>query len=342
MLGVMSLTREAMLYTGVGDGRVECGVCSRRCVISPGKLGFCRTRENRDGKLYTLIYGLVSSVSADPIEKKPLYHFMPGSLSYSLGTVGCNFRCLHCQNYTVSQMRHDEVRTFELSPEDAVSRALETGCRSMAFTYNEPTIWFEYTYDTARLAHDSGLANVYVTNGYITEEALKTIAPYLDALSFDIKAFSDDFYKNICHARLAPVLDTALLGKELGMHIEVVNLIIPTLNDSTDEIREFVEWIKDNLGADTPLHFTRFYPYYKLNDLPQTPFNTLEEAYRIAKDAGMEYVYIGNVPDTEQNNTYCPSCGRELIKRYGFHVVENRITPDGKCPECGTRIKVKE
>jgi len=212
----------------------------------------------------------------------------------------------------------------------------------MAFTYNEPTIWFEYTYDTARLAHDSGLANVYVTNGYITEEALKTIAPYLDALSFDIKAFSDDFYKNICHARLAPVLDTALLGKELGMHIEVVNLIIPTLNDSTDEIREFVEWIKDNLGADTPLHFTRFYPYYKLNNLPQTPFNTLEEAYRIAKDAGMEYVYIGNVPDTEQNNTYCPSCGRELIKRYGFHVVENRITPDGKCPECGTRIKVKE
>jgi pyruvate formate lyase activating enzyme len=329
-----------MLYTTLENNRVKCHVCSHECVIGEGKHGFCLTRENREGKLYTLNYNVVSSAVVDPIEKKPLYHFMPGSLSYSLGTVGCNFRCMHCQNYTISQMRLDEVHTIEISPEDAVNHAVFEGCRSIAFTYNEPTIWFEYTYDVARLAHDAGIATVYVTNGYITEEALRTIAPYLDAFRVDIKSFSEEFYKKICSARLEPVLNSAKLARELGMHVEVINLIIPTLNDSPEELRKLVKWTHDNLGEHTPLHFTRFYPYYKLDMLPTTPLNILETAYSIAKDEGMKYVYIGNVPDTEHENTYCPSCGELLIKRYGFEVIHIGITPEKTCSKCGEPIEI--
>jgi pyruvate formate lyase activating enzyme len=334
------MIKEAMLYEKLDDDKVQCKLCAHRCRISPGKRGFCAVRENREGTLYTLNYNVVSSEALDPIEKKPLYHFYPGSVVYSLGTVGCNFRCKHCQNWTISQISIDEADAIEITPEMAVRRAVASGARSVAWTYNEPTIWFEYTYDCARLAKEAGLATVYVTNGYITQGALETIAPYLDAFRVDIKAFTEDFYRDIASAKLAPVLESAKLAKELGMHVEVVNLVIPTLNDSESEIREMSKWIFENLGADTPIHFTRFHPYYKLQDIRSTPLETLEMAYSVAREEGMRYVYIGNVPGNGHEHTFCPECGELLIKRGMFGLDTYKLTGKGTCPRCGTPISV--
>jgi len=329
-----------MFYEKLDDNKVRCSLCSRRCTIAPGKRGFCRVRENRDGTLYTLNYSTVSSEAVDPIEKKPLFHFYPGSLSYSLGTIGCNFRCKHCQNWTISQIGVDEAHAIEITPEKAIARALESGSRSIAWTYNEPTIWYEYTYDCAKLAKEAGLATVYVTNGYITPEALRGISPYLDAFRVDIKAFSDGFYKEVCSARLAPVLESAVLAKELGMHVEVINLVIPTLNDSPDEIRELSKWVHDNLGPDTPLHFTRFQPHYRMQDLPPTPVATLETAHEIATGEGMRFVYLGNVFGHEYENTFCPNCGELLVKRGLFEVGMYGITEENACPRCSEVIPI--
>ncbi|WP_407282519.1 AmmeMemoRadiSam system radical SAM enzyme [Methanolobus sp. WCC1] len=334
------MIKEAMLYEKLDDGKVRCNLCAHRCRISPGKRGFCAVRENRDGTLYTLNYNVVSSEALDPIEKKPLYHFYPGSLVYSLGTIGCNFRCKHCQNWTISQISIDEANAIEISPEKAVQRAVSSGARSIAWTYNEPTIWFEYTYDCARLAKEKGLGTVYVTNGYITREALETIAPYLDAFRVDIKAFTEEFYRNITSAKLAPVLKSAKLAKELGMHVEVINLVIPTLNDSENEIREMSKWINENLGADTPVHFTRFHPYYKLQDIRSTPVETLEKAYFIAREEGIKYVYIGNVPGNGHEHTFCPECGELLIKRGMFGLESYELTDKGACPRCGASVNI--
>ncbi len=331
------MIKEAVLYDPLVENRVKCNVCSHRCTIPEGKVGVCRTRKNTAGKLYTLIYNTVSSEASDPIEKKPLYHFLPGTLSYSLGTVGCNFRCLHCQNWNISQVTIDEAYTMEITPDEAVQRAIATGCKSIAWTYNEPAIWHEYTYDSAVLARKAGLKTVYVTNGYITPEALRRIAPYLDAFRVDIKSFSDDFYRKVCGARLEPVLESTKLAKELGMHIETITLLIPTMNDSPDEITQLVRWVHDNLGVDTPMHFTRFHPMYKMRDLMATPLDTLEMAYDIAKKEGMRFVYLGNVAGHEYENTYCPECRTLLIDRAGFSVSSVRIK-DGKCPECGEEI----
>ncbi|MDW7731951.1 MAG: AmmeMemoRadiSam system radical SAM enzyme [Methanolobus sp.] len=334
------MIKEVMLYDKLDDGKVQCRICSHRCRISPGKRGFCRVRENREGTLYALNYNVVSSEALDPVEKKPLFHFYPGSPVYSLGSIGCNFRCKHCQNWTISQVEIDTSNAFELSPEMAVARALELGARSIAWTYNEPGIWFEYTYDCAKLAKEAGLATIYVTNGYITPEALRMIAPYLDAYRVDIKAFNDEFYRKIASAKLKPVLESTALAKELGMHIEVVNLIIPTLNDDPGEIREMVKWIHEKLGPDTPIHFTRFHPYYQLTDVPSTPLETLEKAYDIAREEGMHYVYLGNVMGTEKENTFCPSCDELLIKRGAFDTLACMISEDKKCPGCGETINV--
>lgn len=334
------MIKEAMLYEKLDDGKVRCKLCAHRCRISPGKRGFCAVRENRDGTLYTLNYNVVSSEALDPIEKKPLYHFYPGSLVYSLGTIGCNFRCKHCQNWTISQISIDEANAIEISPEKAVQRAVSSGARSIAWTYNEPTIWFEYTYDCARLAKEEGLGTVYVTNGYITREALETIAPYLDAFRVDIKAFTEEFYRDITSAKLAPVLESAKLAKELGMHVEVINLVIPTLNDSENEIREMSKWIYENLGADTPVHFTRFHPYYKLQNIRSTPVETLEMAYSIAKEEGIKYVYIGNVPGNGHEDTFCPECGELLIKRGMFGLESYKLTDKRACPRCGASVNV--
>ncbi|MCX9014544.1 MAG: AmmeMemoRadiSam system radical SAM enzyme [Candidatus Methanoperedens sp.] len=333
------MIKEAVLYDPIGGNRVKCNVCAHRCTIPDGKAGVCRTRKNNGGKLYTLIYNTVSSEAVDPVEKKPLYHFLPGTLSYSLGTVGCNFRCLHCQNWNISQVTIDKAYTMEITPEEAVRRAVAAGCRSIAWTYNEPAIWHEYTYDSAVLAKKSGLKTVYVTNGYITPEALRRIAPYLDAFRVDIKSFSDDFYKKVCGARLAPVLESTKLAKELGVHIETITLLIPEMNDSPEEITQLVGWVRDKLGENTPMHFTRFHPMYKMSDLYATPLDTLEMAYDIAKKEGMRFVYLGNVGGHEYENTYCPRCNALLIDRAGFSVGKVRIE-DGKCPECGEDIPV--
>ncbi len=333
------MIKEGVLFDELADKKVKCNVCSHRCTIAEGKLGVCRTRQNKNGKLYTLIYNTVSSEHVDPIEKKPLYHFLPGTLSYSLGTIGCNFRCQHCQNWNISQADLEESYTIEITPETAIKRALESGSKSISWTYNEPAIWHEYTFDSAVLAKKAGLKTIYVTNGYITPEALRRIAPYLDAFRVDIKSFSEDFYRKTCGAKLAPVLESTKLAKELGMHVETITLIIPTKNDSPEEITQIVQWVHDNLGIDTPMHFTRFHPMYKMDDLYPTPLDTLEMAYDIAKKAGMKFVYLGNVGEHRLENTYCPKCNALLIDRLGFRVGAVNIK-DGKCPDCGEMIPI--
>jgi pyruvate formate lyase activating enzyme len=334
------MLKEAMFYEKLDEGKVRCNLCNHRCKIASGKTGICGVRENRDGTLYSLIYNTVSSEAVDPIEKKPLFHFNPGSRAYSLGTIGCNFKCKHCQNWTISQVKLDEAISVEITPEEAVARALATGCSSIAWTYNEPTIWYEYTYDSAKLAKEAGLDTVYVTNGFITPEALRHISPYLDAFRVDIKAFTEDFYRKVASARLAPVLESAKLAKELGMHVEVINLIIPTLNDAEDELRQLSTWVYENLGADTPVHFTRFQPHYKMKHLPPTPVETLEMAHGIAIDVGLKYVYLGNVFGHQYESTYCSSCGELLIGRGLFDVSEYNITSDHKCRNCGEPINI--
>lgn len=331
---------EAVLFDRLAERKVQCHVCAHECRIASGKRGICGVRENRDGTLFTLIYNTVSSEAVDPIEKKPLYHFLPGTLSYSQGTIGCNFRCSHCQNWTISQVTLDKAYTRELTPDQSVARALQSGSKSMSWTYNEPTIWHEFTSDSARLAHQSGLKTVYVTNGYITEDALRDLSPHLDAFRVDIKAFTDEFYRDICRAHLQPVLDSSVVARELGMHIEVINLIIPGKNDSSDETRSLIEWVRDNLGPQTPIHFTRFYPMYRMDDQVPTPVATLEQAWQMAKDVGMEYPYVGNVAGHRYENTYCPGCGALLIDRSGYTIIRNVIKKDKKCPECGHGIAV--
>ena len=329
--------REAMLWERLDEGKVQCNLCHHRCIIKPGADGICGVRRNVDGKLHTLIYGLASSVNVDPIEKKPLFHYYPGTLSYSMGTVGCNFRCANCQNYIISQATMGQFSLQKIPPELAVDNALSMGCTSMSWTYNEPTIWFEYTYDCAKLAHKRGLKTVYVTNGYITPEALNEISPYLDVFRVDIKG-KEKVYQELAKARLEGVLESTISAFELGMHIEIVNLVIPHYNDLDTDIQWLARWVVDNLGPEVPIHFTRFYPYYNLQDVPLTPVATLERAHDIAREAGVEYPYIGNVSGHPYENTYCPHCGELLIERVGYNV-HSRIQ-NSKCPACGHPIPI--
>jgi pyruvate formate lyase activating enzyme len=331
--------KEAMFYEKLDDKLVNCNLCSHRCrKIADSKRGICGVRENRDGKLYSLVYGKAVARSVDPIEKKPLFNFLPGSKSYSIATVGCNFRCDNCQNYDISQLPKERnmIVGQDVSPEEIVSAAKRSNCASIAYTYNEPTIFFEYAYDIAKLAKKEELKNVFVTNGYITEEALREIAPYLDAANIDLKSFSDDFYRKRCGARLQPVLDSIRLYKSLGIWIELTTLIIPTLNDSEDELQKVAEFIKE-VGKDIPWHITQFYPTYKLIDLPRTPVATLRRAREIGLEAGLRYVYEGNVPGETGENTYCPKCGKVLIRRFGYQIQENKIK-NSKCTYCGEKI----
>jgi len=331
--------REAMFYTLLEGNKVECRLCRHNCKISEGRRGICQVRENRGGKLYSLVYRKAISVAVDPIEKKPLFHFLPGSLSLSMATAGCNFRCLHCQNYTISQIvrDHGEIPGKDIAPEEIVRMAREEGCDSISYTYSEPTIFFEYAYEVAKLAKKEGLANNFVTNGYIGEDALREIKPYLDAANIDLKGFTDDFYRKICGARLQPVLDSIRLHHELGIWIEITTLLIPGHNDSKEELEGIAKFIA-SVDPAIPWHVSRFHPDYRLLGVPATPISTLRLARELGLKSGLKYVYEGNVPGEEREDTFCPSCGELLIKRYGFSVMKN-VIKDSKCPKCGTKIE---
>lgn len=330
--------REAMFYTLENDNRVRCGLCRFRCLIADGSRGICAVRENRKGTLYSLVYGKVCAENVDPIEKKPLFHVMPGSTSFSIATVGCNFRCRHCQNYSISQVPPNaRIAGEDQTPDMVVRNALASHCRSISYTYTEPTMFFEFAYDTARLARAAGLANIFVTNGYISGEALATIAPWLDAANIDLKGFSEDFYRDVVHARLSEVLDSIMEYRRQGIWIELTTLIIPGLNDSERELQGIASFIVNNLGADTPWHVSQFHPTYQLTDRSCTPPETLRRAVDIGLTAGLRYVYEGNVPGRGGENTTCPACSSLLIERYGYIIIANR-TRNGACPECGAVI----
>ena len=329
---------EARFYKKIEDGCVRCFLCAHRCKILNNRKGICGVRENLNGRLYTHIYGKVISRAVDPIEKKPLFHFYPASMAYSIATPGCNFRCLHCQNYQISQVSKTglDFTCPETTPEEIVADAIKTRCSSIAYTYTEPTIFMEYAYDTARLADAKGIKNVFVTNGYMTKEALKTIKPYLHGVNADLKSFNDKFYRRVCGARLAPVLDSIRLMKDMGIWVEITTLIIPTMNDKDEELLSIARWIKET-DPSTPWHISAFYPVYKLSNLSGTPLSTVERARRIGLDEGLKYVYTGNMPGNSGENTYCHSCGKLLIERTGFYVMKNHIK-DSKCPCCKSSI----
>ncbi len=330
---------EAMLYTRLEGNRVHCRLCNHFCKIADGRRGLCGVRENRAGVLSSLVYGQAVASGIDPIEKKPLFHLQPGSTSFSIATVGCNFKCRHCQNWQIAQhprTHGGEIPGEELSPESIVKQAVAAGCASISYTYTEPTIFFEYAYETAKLAHQAGLKNVFVSNGYTSAEALKTISPYLDAANIDLKAFSEDFYQRICGAKLQPVLDSIRLYRQLGIWVEVTTLIIPGYNDAEDELQEIAEFIA-GVGVEIPWHVTAFYPTYELRDAPRTSTKTLQRARQIGIDAGLRYVYEGNRAGEGGENTYCYRCGELLIERYGFSIRQSRLQA-GRCQACSALI----
>jgi pyruvate formate lyase activating enzyme len=333
--------KEAMLYEQLSDGKVKCNLCGRRCTIADGKVGFCLVRKNEGGRLYSLVYGKACSACVDPIGKKPLSHFHPGALVMSIATVGCNFRCRFCDNWVISQER--EITGYDLPPERVVEAAKENGCHGISYTYTEPTIFFEYAYDTAVLAHKEGLFNTFVTNGYMTPEAVRKIAPVLDAATVDFKGAGEpEFYRKFCGVpSVEPIYEALKEMKEQGIHVEITNLVVPRIGDSLERIHELAEWVRANLGEDTVFHLLRFHPNYKATDLPSTLLKTLEQACEVAKAVGLNYVYMGNVPGHKYENTYCPGCGELLVKRFSFDVVQWRLTKDMRCPECGEKIAIK-
>ena len=330
-------TKLSPYFTSLDGGNIQCELCPHRCRVAKGKRGICRVRENRDGKYYSLVYGNPCAVHLDPIEKKPLFHVLPGTTSFSLATAGCNFHCKFCQNWEISQAAPEDITSFEVPLELMVERAKEVGARSVAYTYAEPTIFYEYMIDIGTLAKKSGLLNVYHSNGFINPVPLKNLCKVLDAANIDLKGFSDDFYQELCGGNLAPVLETLKTLKREKVHLEITNLVIPTKNDEMSMVKEMCLWVKKELGADTPIHFSRFYPLYKLKTLPQTPVSTLGKARAVALSAGLEYVYVGNVPGHEGENTFCPKCKKMVIQRTGYMVGEINLKA-GKCRYCGKPI----
>ncbi|MGB2599344.1 MAG: AmmeMemoRadiSam system radical SAM enzyme [Candidatus Omnitrophota bacterium] len=329
--------REALFYEKMGGDAVRCLLCPNQCMLSNGQRGFCRVREPVDGKLYTLVYELVCSVHVDPIEKKPLYHMLPGSKSFSVATAGCNSRCKNCQNWTISQRPPEETTNRFLSSGNLVARASANGCASIAYTYTEPIIFYEYMMEASRLAKEKGIYNVMVTGGKINPEPARELGKYVDAANFDLKGFDKKFLRENCAQDLDNILQALTIMKQEGIWVEVTNLIVPTLNDNMNDIRRMVKWLKSNLGPDTPLHFSRFWPQYKLRSLYPTPVETLKRARDIAMEEGIHYVYIGNVPEIGVESTVCPKCKKVVIKRLGYSVLENNVV-DGKCKFCGNKI----
>ncbi len=317
-------------------GKVQCELCPRRCILAPGQRGDCRARENIDGDLETLVYGNPCAVHVDPMEKKPLFHFLPGSPVFSVATAGCNLHCRFCQNWEISQRSPEETNNLYLPPDKLVAAAAESNCRSIAYTYSEPIIFYEYMYDSSIRAHRQGMKNVMVTAGYIEEKPLRELCPVIDAANVDLKG-DDDYYRDVCLGTLAPVRRTLEIMVKEGVWVEITNLIVPTLNDQPEKIGRLAEWVHDRLGPDLPLHFSRFHPTYKLRNLPPTPVETLKTAREIALGKGLHYVYIGNVPGLEGESTFCPKCGKIVIKRIGYRILENKLK-DGNCGFCGQPI----
>jgi pyruvate formate lyase activating enzyme len=329
--------REASWYARLEEGRVECQLCPQACQVADMERGTCGVRENRGGTYVTLVHSLACAVHVDPIEKKPFFHVMPGERALSYSTAGCNVECKFCQNWELSQFRPEQVAAYELPPEVMVEVAKRSGARLTAATYGEPVVFWEYVRDAAVAAKAAGLKPTVVSNGFIQEKPLRDVLPHLAAIKVDLKAFSDRFYREQVRGRLQPVLDSLQVIRGEGVWLEIVVLLIPTLNDSVDEIRRLAGWVRATLGPDVPVHFTRFHPTYRLTDLPPTPVATLERAWEIGREAGLHYVYLGNVPGHPGENTVCPGCGELLIRRVGFRVVANNLE-EGACPGCGRSI----
>ncbi len=332
--------KKAVLWEVGGDKAVRCKLCNFRCVIAEGKVGRCAVRKNIDGVLYSLNYDKVCAANPDPIEKKPLFHFQPGSRSFSVATVGCNFRCQFCQNWQISQAAIESGRIDgqAISPQQIVEIAVRSGCKSIAYTYTEPTVFMELCNDCGRLAKEKGLTNVFVSNGYETKQAVDFVSGWLDGINVDLKAFDEDYYKRLCKARLQPVLDTIrYIAKETNIWLEITTLLVPDENDSQEELKKLAEFIVNEAGPDVPWHISRFHPQYKYLDSQPTPISSLERAGQIGKAAGLHYIYLGNVPGSKAENTFCYKCGRLLIERAGYRIVSNDIE-NGCCPDCGTEI----
>ena len=330
--------KEALCYEKLDEGKVHCFLCAQHCHIKPGKRGKCGVRENREGQLWSLVYGKLIAQHIDPIEKKPLYHFYPGTRSYSIATVGCNFRCSFCQNADISQAPREYKTIYgnDVPAETVVEEAEQNGCATISYTYTEPTIFMEYALDVAKRAHDVGIGNVFVSNGFMTEQSLAVIVPFLDAANVDLKAFTNTFYADQCGARLEPVLKTIEGMKKAGVWLEVTTLLIPGLNTDPDELRRLAGFLVD-LDPGIPWHISRFYPTYKLTDRPSTPVSTLHMARDIGREAGLHYVYTGNVPGDNGENTYCHQCGNLLLERFGFSLRRRGIQA-GKCTHCDTEV----
>jgi pyruvate formate lyase activating enzyme len=329
--------REASWYRKLAEDRVECELCPQACTVADAERGTCGVRENRKGTYVTLVHSLACSVHADPIEKKPFFHVMPGELALSYATAGCNVECKFCQNWEISQFRPEQVRSAYLPPEALVEAAKRSGARLTAATYSEPVIFWEYVRDAARAAIKAGLAPTVVSNGYIQPKPLQEVLPLLRAVKIDLKSFREEFYRDQLRATLKPVLESLVLIRKADVWLEIVVLLIPTLNDSEAEVRDLARWVKTNLGADVPVHFTRFHPTYRLTNLPPTPVPTLERAWSIARAQGLNFVYLGNVPSHPGENTVCPGCGEVIIRRLGYQVLENRLS-GGACPDCKREI----
>lgn len=338
--------REALLFERGENGRVKCNICLRRCNIPESRAGYCMTKVNIGGTLYDTIYGVVSAAHADPIEKKPVFHYKPGSVCYSVGSLGCNFRCLFCQNWEIAfadAVQSMGVCEASVSPEQLVQRALDAQSQGIAWTYNEPGIWLNYTLDCAKLAKEAGLYTCYVTNGYVTPEHLELIGPYLDVYRVDIKSMSDEFYRKLIKIpSVKGILETAILAKDKwNMHVECVTNVIPSWNDEEDNIRAIARWIVENLGELTPWHISRFFPHAQMTNVPPTPVETLEMAKRVGEEEGLKFVYLGNVRTADGENTYCPSCGKLMIERSGYSTRLVAVTADGKCGCDGTELSIR-